>query len=146
MTKFAIYNSDNFPKVTVQFSNHILNDEDYDNFEKDWLDLYHRESNFYFIFDMVNIGFIPMKYVYKLTKFIEKIKNLDKNYLLFSIIIVNNWYIQHLFNITFMIQSPVSNVILINKNDSIDIHNLEKDILNHRIINHPNIICFFPKL
>ena len=95
---------------------------------------------------MVNIGFIPIKYVYKLTKFIEKIKNLDKNYLLFSIIIVNNWYIQHLFNITFMIQSPVSNVFLINKNDSIDIHKLEKNILNHRIINHPKIICFFPKL
>ena len=146
MNKFANFNSDNFPKVTVQYSSRILNDEDYDNFEKDWLDLYHRESNFYFIFDMVDIGFINIKYVYKLTKFIKKIKNFDKNYLLFSIIIVNNWYIQHLFNITFMIQSPVSNVFLINKNNSIDIHKLEKDILNHRIINHPNIICFFPKL
>jgi hypothetical protein len=81
---------------------------------------------------------------YKLTKFIHNLKKKKFNnpkefdFLQYSIIIVNNWYIKHLLNITFMIQKPVATVYIIEKN--YDIEKLYYKLENKLLIEDNEII------
>ena len=144
MNQFAHYILDEFPKIKVKFQNNIQNKEDYYLFEKEWLDCYNYKKPFIFEFDTTNVGMIHIKYVYKLTKFIhnlkkKKINNPNEfNFLQYSIIIVNNWYIKHLLNITFMIQKPVAPVYIVEKN--YDIEKLYYKLENKLLINDNEII------
>ena len=144
MNQFAHYILDEFPKIKVKFQNNIQNKEDYYLFEKEWLDCYNYKKHFSFVFDTTNVGMIHIKYVYKLTKFIHNLKKKKLNnpnefdFLQYSIIIVNNWYIKHLLNITFMIQKPVSTVYIIEKN--YDIEKLYYKLENKLLINDNEII------
>lgn len=150
MNQFAHYIFDEFPQVKVYFQNNIQNNEDYYLFEKEWLNCYNYKKHFSFIFDTTNVGMINIKYVYKLTKFIsdlkEKIKNKPNefNFLQYSIIIVNNWYIKHLLNITFMIQKPIAPVYIVEKNYNINklYHKLENKLL----IDETEIIVILPSV
>ena len=144
MNQFAHYILDEFPKIKVKFQNNIQNKEDYYLFEKQWLDCYNYKKPFIFVFDTTNVGMIHIKYVYKLTKFIHILKKKKFNnpnefdFLQYSIIIVNNWYIKHLLNITFMIQKPVAPVYIIEKN--YDIEQLYYKLENKLLINDNEII------
>lgn len=144
MNQFAHYILDEFPKIKVKFQNNIQNKEDYYLFEKEWLDCYNYKKQFIFVFDTTNVGMIHIKYVYKLTKFINNLKKKKYNnpnefdFLKYSIIIVNNWYIKHLLNITFMIQKPVAPVYIIEKN--YDIEKLYYKLENKLLINDNEII------
>jgi hypothetical protein len=144
MNQFAHYIFDEFPKIKVKFQNNIQNKEDYYLFEKEWLDCYNYKKPFIFVFDTTNVGMIHIKYVYKLTKFIHNLKKKKYNnpnefdFLQYSIIIVNNWYIKHLLNITFMIQKPVAPVYIIEKN--YDIEKLYYKLENKLLINDNEII------
>ena len=144
MNQFAHYILDEFPKIKVKFQNNIQNKEDYYLFEKQWLDCYNYKKPFIFVFDTTNVGMIHIKYVYKLTKFIHNLKKKKYNntnefdFLQYSIIIVNNWYIKHLLNITFMIQKPVAPVYIIEKN--YDIEKLYYKLENKLLINDNEII------
>ena len=149
MIQFANYIFDDFPQIKVYFQNNIQNDEDYYLFEKDWLNCYSYKNPFSFVFDTTNVGMIHIKYVYKLTKFIrdlkEKIKNKPNefNFLQYSIIIVNNWYIKHLLNITFMIQKPIAPVYIVEKN--YEINNLYYKLENKLLIDENEIIVISNK-
>ena len=144
MNQFAHYILDEFPKIKVKFQNNIQNKEDYYLFEKEWLDCYNYKKHFSFVFDTTNVGMIHIKYVYKLTKFIHNLKKKKFNnpnefdFLQYSIIIVDNWYIKHLLNITFMIQKPVAPVYIIEKN--YDIEKLYYKLENKLLINDNEII------
>jgi hypothetical protein len=144
MNQFAHYILDEFPKIKVKFQNNIQNKEDYYLFEKEWLECYNYKKHFSFVFDTTNVGMIHIKYVYKLTKFIHNLKKKKFNnpnefdFLQYSIIIVNNWYIKHLLNITFMIQKPVAPVYIIEKN--YDIEKLYYKLENKLLINDNEII------
>ena len=148
MNQFAHYILDEFPKIKVKFQNNIQNKEDYYLFEKEWLDCYNYKKQFIFVFDTTNVGMIHIKYVYKLTKFIHNLKKKKFNnpneydFLQYSIIIVNNWYIKHLLNITFMIQKPVSTVYIIEKN--YDIEKLYYKLENKLLIEDNEIIIISP--
>ena len=144
MNQFAHYILDEFPKIKVKFQNNIQNKEDYYLFEKEWLDCYNYKKHFSFVFDTTNVGMIHIKYVYKLTKFIHNLKKkkynnpIEFDFLQYSIIIVNNWYIKHLLNITFMIQKPVAPVYIIEKN--YDIEKLYYKLENKLLIEDNEII------
>ena len=144
MNQFAHYILDEFPKIKVKFQNNIQNKEDYYLFEKEWLDCYNYKKHFSLVFDTTNVGMIHIKYVYKLTKFIHNLKKKKFNnpnefdFLQYSIIIVDNWYIKHLLNITFMIQKPVAPVYIIEKN--YDIEKLYYKLENKLLINDNEII------
>ena len=82
--------------------------------------------------------------MYRLTLFIKSLKKKiinnpnNFNYLQYSIIIVNNFYIKHLLNLTFMIQKPVAPVYIIDKK-----YNFEKlyyNLKNNEIINDDEVI------
>lgn len=130
--RFAEFSIKEFPRVHVKLNNRIENKEEYTHFENEWLACYRKKQNFHFIFDSTEVGWIHPKYAFYVTTFIKKIKELSPQYLEFSIIIVNNSYIQHLLSWIFRVQKPVAPVYIISKNH--DIHNLLKKIYEKNII------------
>lgn len=106
--------TENFPHVYIKI-NHINNDDDYYSFENTWLDLYKEQKEFIFVINIKDIGNVSMIYVYKLVQLITLLKREKKQYLKYSIIIVNTNFIKHLLNIIFMITSPVAPVYIVDK-------------------------------
>ena len=139
---FAEFNTTQFPKVSVSFKKYIKNIEDYRSFEKGWLMCYEKQKDFYFIFDTSNVGFIYPNYCYSLTSFISKLKELKKQYLTYSVIIVNNWYIKQLLFFVFQLQKPVAPVYIIEKDISIE--SLINDINQQKIIKNEHIFIIHP--
>ena len=138
MNRFANFDKSKFPIINVSFNNTINNRKEYNQFERDWMTCYMRNEEFVFLFDTTNVGYVNPTYAYSLSKFIYKLKyELKCNLLKYSIIKVSNWYIKHLLNITFMMQSPVAPVYLVEKD--IDINNLYKNIENKKVIKDDNI-------
>lgn len=138
MNRFATFDKTDLPIIRVKFNNNINDIKEYQQFERDWLCCYIENKEFVFLFDTSDVGYVNPVYAYYLSNFIYKIKNELKSKLLkYSIIKVSNWYIKHLLNITFLIQSPVAPVYLVEKN--IDMNNLYEDIENKKIIKDENI-------
>lgn len=142
MNIFSNFNKSNFPEILVNLNSNINSLDDYLDFENKWLDCYNQNKKFYFIFDITKVGMINPIYSYYLINFIKKLKTLNNNHLLnFSIIIVDNWYIKQLLFFVFNIQSPVSDVYIIEKN--IDINSLIYNINNNLIIKDDNIYIIY---
>jgi len=96
---FANYDYTNYNTksiVHVTLSPNIKNDQDFDAFLYQWMELYHKKKDFIFIFDTCNVGFIPLKYSLKMTIFIKKLKKEKVQYLQKSIILVNSQLVKHM--------------------------------------------------
>jgi hypothetical protein len=128
--KFAEFLIHNFPRVHIKLNENIKNDEDYENFTNDWLNLYQRRQYYYLIIDTTLTGLINLKYVIKIANFIKWLKNnvndlYDNQWLQYSIILVRNNFVLQLFNIIFNITKPIAPVFLIYDNSNINIINDE---------------------
>ena len=135
---FSEYNYDSFPIVKVKLNN-VDNDDDFDNFLQNWLNLYIQQRDFTFIFDTTNVLDVPFKYSIRMADFIRKLKRDNSyHYLQKSIIIVNNLFVKRMLNIIFKLQSPVAPVYILEseKQEYID------SILNNE--NIQNITCIMP--
>ena len=139
---FAQFDKTHFPRINVYYRENIKDYNDYKHFENDWLSCYEQKKNFYFIFDTCKVGLINPIYGYHLSNFISKLKNLKKQYLTFSIIQVNNWYVKQMLFWVFTMQKPVAPVYIIEKN--IDIELLIQDIHNQKIVKDDNIYIVYP--
>jgi hypothetical protein len=119
--------------VIVKFSNTIENEEDYNLFIRKWMELYSNKNDFNFVFDTTNVGLVNMEYVFKMKKFIKKLKEFPRHYLKWSIIIVSNKYIRYILNMVFMFQKPVATVYIYNHEDTepLDYTKLINDVINH---------------
>lgn len=109
---FYEYNYDNFPIIFVKFNGSISSENDFDNFLKEWLLIYHDSKDFTFIFDTRDMKNINIKYAIKLTLFIKKLRKQPYQYLQKSLILVNDKNIKRLLDFVFTLQSPVSPVYL----------------------------------
>lgn len=128
--KFAEFSIHNFPRVHIKLNENIKNDEDYENFTNNWLNLYQRRQYYYLIIDTTLTGLINLKYVIKIANFIKWLKNnvndlYDNQWLQYSIILVRNNFVLQLFNIIFNITKPIAPVFLIYDNININIINDE---------------------
>ena len=121
---FAEYNYDNFPIVSVLFSETISNENEFDQFLRQWLELYHNQKDYLFLFDTRKMNNIPFKYSIKMALFIKKLRKQPYHYLQKSLIVVNNNKIKKLLDFVFTMQSPVAPVYIWNTED-----------LNHLILN-----------
>ena len=124
---WAILDKSEFPNVYVKFNDRIDNEEGFKTFLKEWLDLYKDRKEFTFIFDTRNVGMVNISYCYKLKNFISQLKELPKQYLQKSIIIVSSKYVRYLLSIIFKITKPVAVVYIYNKDDVSS--NINKEIL-----------------
>ena len=109
---FAEYNTDNFPVVYVTFSEKINSEEEFDDFLQSWLDLYHDQEEFSFIFDTREMSYPELKYCFKMTFFIKRLRKESYHYLQKSLILVNDNRIKRLLDFVFTMQSPVAPVYL----------------------------------
>ena len=135
---FAEYNYDSFPLIYVKLNN-VVDDEDFDNFLEEWLNLYIKKNNFIFIFDTTNVCYVPIKYSIRMADFIKNLKNNNSyHYLQKSIIIVNSYFVKNMLNLIFKLQSPVAPVYIIENKDRDKINSL----LNNQ--NIEDVICIIP--
>jgi hypothetical protein len=134
---WAKYDYSKFPIVNVSFNSNIKDEEEFKLFLKEWLELYKKQKDFTFVFDTTNVGLINISYCFKLKKFIGELKQLPKQYLQKSIIIVSNKYIKHLLNIIFKITKPIAKVYIyeINSKDDDKDKDIDKEINIEKNIN-----------
>jgi|TARA_Y100000389_G_C17306052_1_gene435473 hypothetical protein len=109
---FAEFNTDKFPLVFVTFSESLNTEEEFDEFLKGWLLLYHNRKDFIFIFDTRIMKNISPKYCIKIALFIRKLKKEPHHYLQKSLIIMNDNRIKRLLDMVFSLQAPVAPVYL----------------------------------
>jgi len=137
---WSLYNYTNFPVVYVSFHGNLNNKEKFNGFINNWKRLYQERNPFSFVFDTRHCGHVNIKYCFRMSAFIKKLKHEQKQYLQKSIIIYYRGWIKSLLQLTFSIQSPVAPVYLVNGND-----NKEETIrlLNNNIIPN-NVIIYLP--
>ena len=136
---FANFNYENYEKkniVKVVFDTNIIDDNDFDNFLNSWLQLYTLQKDFTFIFDTTNVGYVPIKYSFKMSAFIKNLKRKDYQYLRKSIILVQSNFVKNMLDLIFYIQPPVSPVYLTQNKEDI------QDILNNNI--PQNVVTILP--
>ena len=122
---FVKFNYDNFPNVYVTFGK-LNSNEEFNKLTNEWLRLYEQKIPFTFIFDSSNLEVYNIKYSFKMSAFIKRLKRQPVQYLQRSIIIVNNSFIQSLLDLIFFIQSPVAPVYIIR-----DPNNVQKILDNN---------------
>lgn len=105
---FANYNYQYFPCVIVTFQENITNEQEFDQFLLEWLQLYERQQNFYFIFDTTKMGFVNPKYCLMMSSFIKNLRQRPYQYLQKSYIIVDSHLIERLLDMIFYLQPPVA--------------------------------------
>ena len=118
---FVKFNYDNFPNVHVTFGK-LNSTEEFNIMTSEWLRLYEQKIPFTFIFDTTNLEVYNIKYSFKMSAFIYRLKKEPEQYLQRSIILVKNSFIQYLLDLIFFIQSPVAPVYIVREND--DIHKI----------------------
>ena len=115
---FVKFNYDNFPNIYVTFGK-LETNEEFNILTNEWLRLYEQKIPFTFIFDSSNLEVYNIKYSFKMSSFIYRLKKEPEQYLQKSIILVNNSFIQYLLDLIFYIQSPVAPVYIVKENDDI---------------------------
>ena len=132
---FADYDYSQLPNVKVKLNN-VIDDDDFDEFLKEWLKLYIKKKKYSFIFDTTNVSNVPLKYSIRMAEFIKELKNNEIQYLEKSIILINNLFVKQMLNIILRLQSPVAPIYLVSNETEIDL------ILNNEDIS--NIQCIMP--
>ena len=90
---WANYDYSKFPIVKVTFNEKIESEEDFNDFLKKWVLLYDNKKDFTFILDSSNISTFNISYVFKMRKFIKKIKEFPHQYLKKSLILLKYGYL-----------------------------------------------------
>jgi|TARA_A100001015_G_C15011838_1_gene723472 hypothetical protein len=101
-----------FPIVIIRFNNEDIDDQEFDFFLKSWENIYKHQKNFVFIFDMINMPIYSVKYCFKMSYFIKKIRDIPIQYLKKSIMIVSNDNLCKMLKFIFYLQPPVSEVYI----------------------------------
>ena len=133
---FSKFTEKDFPRVNVKFSRTVKDNEDFNNFLNNWLKIYDKKEDFYFIMDTNDTGYVPIKYCLEMSNFINEIRRNEIRYLKFSIIIVSNTLISYLLKVVFMVSPPLAPLYIV-KTEEEQIK-LEK-ILKQKYLKPPNL-------
>lgn len=116
---FAEFDYSSFPIVNVKINSKVDDDEDFELFLNSWRKLYDDEKNFSFVFDTKDVGWIPLKYSFKMSMFIKELKQRNIQYLQQSTIHVYNTTVMNLLSLIFILQKPVAPVNIIRNNQTV---------------------------
>jgi hypothetical protein len=131
---FASFDYSSFPLIKVTFTK-LENSGEFDDFLKEWLSIYDRNEYFSFIFNTEEMAFINPKYAIKIASFIKMLKKLPKQYLLFSVLIMNNSILETLLKTVLSIQKPTAPLYITkNMNQSMEVY---KKIIHNEKVNCP---------
>ena len=107
-SSWASYNLTYFPNVKVVLGQKINNDEEFQKFLDDWEDLYKRGEDFTLNFNATRVGYVNMKYCFKMRNFIRKIKKLYPDHLKESYIRIDSKWVKYLLKFIFFLEKPVA--------------------------------------
>jgi len=142
---FGIFDDTKFPNIYVTL-NTIENDDDFTIFCNKWKSYDEKRIHYTFIFDATSVGYIPVKYAYKMSNFISKLKKQKATtndvFLEKSIIISNRWYVDTLLYLIFSLVKPVAPVYLINDKKKVNQLLLQLQINN--AFYQDDDVTFFP--
>lgn len=127
---WATFDDSNFPYVNIKMRGVPENDEDFQNFITTW-DSYNLQRNhvpYIFIFDTTEVGFVNIKYAFRMSSFIKQLKTSEHQYLRGSIIVTGGVWSRFLLKIIFWTQRPVAPVYLTDNNNEDFIKNLYSEI------------------
>ena len=62
ISSFSSFDYTEFPNIKIKLVGKIKTKKDFDDFTKEWLNIFERKKPFKLIFDTQNIGFINPKY------------------------------------------------------------------------------------
>lgn len=127
---WATFDDSNFPYVNIKMLGVPENDEDFQNFITTW-DSYNLQRNhvpYIFIFDTTEVGFVNIKYAFRMSSFIKQLKTSEHQYLRGSIIVTGGVWSRFLLKIIFWTQRPVAPVYLTDNNNEDFIKNLYSEI------------------
>jgi hypothetical protein len=117
---FGTFDDATFPYIYVTLDT-IQSDIDFTMFCETWKSYDEKRQKYTFIFDATNVGYIPVKYAYKMSGFISKLKQQKTSenniFLEKSIIISNKWYVNSLLYLIFSLVKPVAPVYLVNNGE-----------------------------
>ena len=108
---WATFDDSEFPLIRVKLKGKIQNNVDFCNFTTTWDSYNLRRSEYIFLFDSREVGYVSIKYAFKMASFIKELKRKEQ-YLKSSIIIVENKYLRFLLNLIFKLQKPVADVYM----------------------------------
>lgn len=130
---FANFDDTNFPLIKVNFTEN-LTENNFDLFLKQWLSIYEKKEYFSIIFDTEKIKFMHPKYAIKIANFIKILKQKNPQYLLFSILVLENNFLKNILKLVMSIQKPSSPLYIIN--------NIEESIPTYtKIIKGEKVNC-----
>ena len=144
---FYEYDKSSFPLVKVNIVG-IPTNEEFDNFLREWLQLYEEQKDFSFLFDIRELGNVSLKYCVKMSLFIYKLRKKEYQYLQKSVIILNDNRVKRLVDFIFAIQPPVADVfILMNQTDSLkDLEHFSNTINRTNLDEFGNVVFIEPKI
>jgi len=142
---FATFDDTAFPLIRVRLGS-IFDDDDFFIFLKKWESYDSKYENYTFVFDTTNVGYIPIKYAYKMSIFISELKQrkaIHNNvYLERSIIIASSWYVRGLLHLIFSMQKPVAPVYMID--DKTRVQQLLENLCLDAGFYKSNVVRFLP--
>ena len=125
-------NDSNFPIIRITFGNTINNNDEFEKIQKFWMKQYTRSEYFYIIFDTSNMNTLPLSYIYKLSSFAGKLKKLETQYMIASILIIKSEFVRGLYSFYLKLQRPISKVYIVSENKDVDI--ILNKISNNEVI------------
>jgi len=131
--KWATFDTTSYPTVFVDLGP-TLDDEGFQDFIKQWRNLYSERRDFYLIFNTSEVGWVNPKYAWEMASFIEELREqqekLDgKEYLQQSFIFYKSWYVKLLLNVIFYLQTPIAPVeILPHDKNILDMFRLKNNL------------------
>jgi hypothetical protein len=139
---FATFDDTAFPLVRIRLGS-IKDDDDFFIFLKQCDSYDIKYENYTFVFDATNVGYISVKYAYKIKDFIRERKACRNNkYLERSIVIASTWYIRGLLRLIFSMETPTAPVYMID--NKMNVQNLLENLcLDYRDFTS-NVVCFLP--
>jgi len=139
---FADYDRTHFPLVKVTIIG-IPSNNDFDLFLEEWLRLYEENRDFMFLFDIRDLGDVPLKFCVKMSMFIYRLRKRPYQYLQKSMILLNNNNVKRLLDFIFVLQPPVAPVYLYNTDQSSeDLKELAQNITRESLTD--NIVYIKP--
>lgn len=124
--KFAVFDFDNFPSISIKLNNTIKDENDYKSFTHNWLNAYRMKQYYHMIIDSSNTNLVSMSYVIRISQFIKNLKATAKEkygeqWLQYSIILVKSDFVMKLLNMIFYISNPIAPVFIISKDNDINL-------------------------
>lgn len=137
---FAKFDLSLFPVVIIKFDSLEINDENFQLFLDNWEKLYLTEKDFTLVFDTTNMSIPNLKYCFRMSMFIKKIRRFNPQYLKKSVINVQNNTICNMLEFVFYLQPPVAPVYITKNEIGNIIENIETSNNLEYIENKLNIV------